>query len=140
MVAVTSIMRVHQILIGRLNELLEPFGLTFPRYEALMLLFSAARLAAAGQDRRAPPGPPDQRHQHDRRAGEDRPRAPGPARVRPPRGPRRDPPRGREVAEQATEALNERRLRHRAARRGAKLKELARCSASSESRAGDFPG
>jgi DNA-binding MarR family transcriptional regulator len=38
MVAVTSIMRVHQILMGRLNELLEPFELTFPRYEALMLL------------------------------------------------------------------------------------------------------
>jgi DNA-binding MarR family transcriptional regulator len=38
MVAVTSIMRVHQILMGRLNEVLEPFGLTFPRYEALMLL------------------------------------------------------------------------------------------------------
>lgn len=38
MVAVTSIMRVHQILMARLNELLEPFGLTFPRYEALMLL------------------------------------------------------------------------------------------------------
>jgi len=38
MVAVTSIMRVHQILMARLNELLEPFDLTFPRYEALMLL------------------------------------------------------------------------------------------------------
>jgi DNA-binding MarR family transcriptional regulator len=38
MVAVTSIMRVHQILMARLNELLEPFGLTFPRYEVLMLL------------------------------------------------------------------------------------------------------
>jgi hypothetical protein len=34
MVAVTSIMRLHQILMARLNELLEPFGLTFPRYEA----------------------------------------------------------------------------------------------------------
>src|SRR6201994_4039229 len=43
MVAVTSIMRVHQILIARLNELLEPFGLTFPRYEALMLLFLSRR-------------------------------------------------------------------------------------------------
>jgi DNA-binding MarR family transcriptional regulator len=32
-------MRVHQILIGRLNELLSRFELTFPRYEALMLLF-----------------------------------------------------------------------------------------------------
>jgi DNA-binding MarR family transcriptional regulator len=38
MVAVTSIMRVQQILMSRLNELLEPFDLTFPRYEALMLL------------------------------------------------------------------------------------------------------
>ena len=37
--AVTSIMRVHQILMARLNEQLKPYGLTFPRYEALMLLF-----------------------------------------------------------------------------------------------------
>src|SRR3978361_801755 len=43
MVAVPSIMRVHQILIARLNEVLEPFGLTFPRYEALMLLFLSRR-------------------------------------------------------------------------------------------------
>ncbi len=43
MVAVTSIMRAQQILMARLNELLEPFDLTFPRYEALMLLhFSGA--------------------------------------------------------------------------------------------------
>lgn len=39
MVAVTSIMRAQQVLIGRLNELLEPLDLTFARYEALMLLF-----------------------------------------------------------------------------------------------------
>jgi DNA-binding MarR family transcriptional regulator len=38
MAAVTSIMRAQQILMARLNGLLEPFGLTFPRYEALMLL------------------------------------------------------------------------------------------------------
>ncbi|MBS1880714.1 MAG: MarR family transcriptional regulator, partial [Actinobacteria bacterium] len=43
MVAVTSIMRVHQILIARLNELLEPYRLTFPRYEALMLLHLSSR-------------------------------------------------------------------------------------------------
>lgn len=43
MVAVTSIMRVHQILMARLNELLEPFGLTFPRYEVLMLLHFSGR-------------------------------------------------------------------------------------------------
>ena len=39
MAAVTSIMRAEQVLIARLNELLRPWDLTFPRYEALMLLF-----------------------------------------------------------------------------------------------------
>jgi DNA-binding MarR family transcriptional regulator len=39
MAAVTSIMRAEQIIMARLNELLEPLDLTFPRYEALMLLF-----------------------------------------------------------------------------------------------------
>jgi DNA-binding MarR family transcriptional regulator len=43
MVAVTSIMRVHQILLARLNELLAPWGLTFARYEALMLLYYSRR-------------------------------------------------------------------------------------------------
>jgi DNA-binding MarR family transcriptional regulator len=38
MAAVTSIMRAQQVLMARLNELLRPHGLTFPRYEALMLL------------------------------------------------------------------------------------------------------
>ena len=37
--AVTSIMRAHQILMGRLNDALAPYNLTFPRYEALMLLY-----------------------------------------------------------------------------------------------------
>ncbi|HEY2439102.1 MAG TPA: MarR family transcriptional regulator, partial [Solirubrobacteraceae bacterium] len=39
MMAVTSVMRAQQILLGRLNEALEEFGLTFARYEALMLLY-----------------------------------------------------------------------------------------------------
>lgn len=39
MSAITSVMRAEQILSARLNSLLEPFGLTFPRYEALMLLY-----------------------------------------------------------------------------------------------------
>ncbi|HWT25245.1 MAG TPA: MarR family transcriptional regulator [Solirubrobacteraceae bacterium] len=43
MSAVTSIMRAQQILMTRLNELLRPFELTFPRYEALMLLFLSRR-------------------------------------------------------------------------------------------------
>jgi hypothetical protein len=32
MAAVTSVMRAHQILLGRLSELLAPWDLTFPRY------------------------------------------------------------------------------------------------------------
>jgi DNA-binding MarR family transcriptional regulator len=39
MAAVTSIMRAHQLILARLNQALEPHGLTFSRYEALMLLF-----------------------------------------------------------------------------------------------------
>jgi len=43
MAAVTSIMRVQQILIAELDGLLKPYGLTFARYEALVLLsFSQA--------------------------------------------------------------------------------------------------
>jgi DNA-binding MarR family transcriptional regulator len=38
MAAVTSIMRAQQVLLARFNELLRPYGITFPRYEALMLL------------------------------------------------------------------------------------------------------
>jgi DNA-binding MarR family transcriptional regulator len=41
--AVTSIMRVEQIILARLNELLKPWGLTFPRYEALLLLHYSRR-------------------------------------------------------------------------------------------------
>jgi DNA-binding MarR family transcriptional regulator len=39
MAAVTSIMRVHQIVMARLDEVLKPYDLRFPRYEALMLLY-----------------------------------------------------------------------------------------------------
>jgi len=43
MAAVTSIMRVHQILLAELDGLLRPLGLTFARYETLVLLsFSKA--------------------------------------------------------------------------------------------------
>lgn len=38
MAAITSIMRSQQLLLARYDELLKPFRLTFPRYEALMLL------------------------------------------------------------------------------------------------------
>ena len=36
--AVTSLMRVHQLVLGQLDEILRPHGLTFARYEALVLL------------------------------------------------------------------------------------------------------
>jgi DNA-binding MarR family transcriptional regulator len=39
MMAVTSVMRIQQIWLARLNETLAPFELTFARYEALMLLY-----------------------------------------------------------------------------------------------------
>lgn len=38
MALVTSVMRAHQILLAMVDEALAPFGLTFARYEALMLL------------------------------------------------------------------------------------------------------
>jgi len=38
MAAVTSIMRAQQILLGELDRILRPHGLTFARYEALVLL------------------------------------------------------------------------------------------------------
>jgi DNA-binding MarR family transcriptional regulator len=43
MMAVTSVMRVQQIWLARLNDTLEPFELTFARYEALMLLHVSRR-------------------------------------------------------------------------------------------------
>src|ERR1700760_582794 len=140
MVAVTSIMRVHQILIARLNELLEPFGLTFPRYEALMLLFLSRRgslplgkigerlqvhrtsvtntvdgLEKLGRGRRAP-------HEPARRAVL--------AEIA---------PAGREVAEKATAALNEAGFATEPLS-AAQLEDLAKLLRVLRVSAGDFPG
>ena len=41
--AVTSLMRVQQLILGRLDALLKPHGLTFARYEALVLLVFSSR-------------------------------------------------------------------------------------------------
>jgi DNA-binding MarR family transcriptional regulator len=41
--AVTSLMRVQQLVIHRLDAILKPHGLTFPRYEALVLLVFSSR-------------------------------------------------------------------------------------------------
>ena len=41
--AVTSLMRAHQLVLSRLDGLLKPHGLTFARYEALVLLTFSSR-------------------------------------------------------------------------------------------------
>jgi DNA-binding MarR family transcriptional regulator len=41
--AVTSLMRVQQLVLARLDGLLKPLGLTFARYEALVLLTFSSR-------------------------------------------------------------------------------------------------
>ena len=38
MAAITSVMRVQQLLLGRVEDILKPFGVTFAAYEALRLL------------------------------------------------------------------------------------------------------
>jgi DNA-binding MarR family transcriptional regulator len=43
MAAVTSVMRAHQILLGRVNAALKPLRLTFARYEVLALLTFSRR-------------------------------------------------------------------------------------------------
>ncbi len=43
MAAVTSIMRAQQLLLARTDEVLRPLGLTFARYEVLMLLVFSQR-------------------------------------------------------------------------------------------------
>ena len=70
--AVTSLMRVQQLVLARLDAILKPHGLTFARYEALVLLiFSSRGLAAAGQDGGAAAGAPHLGHL-DHRTGSRR--------------------------------------------------------------------
>ncbi len=50
MAIVTSVMRVHQLLLGRVETVLRPMGLSFARYELLMLLlFSRAGMMPLGK-------------------------------------------------------------------------------------------
>ncbi len=107
MMAVTSVMRVQQILLARLNETLEPFGLTFARYEALMLLY----LSRAGSLPLGKMGARLQVHPTSVTNLIDRLEKAGYAqRTAHPRDRRTTlatiTPRGREVADSATEALN----------------------------------
>jgi DNA-binding MarR family transcriptional regulator len=139
MSAVTSIMRAQQILLARLNDTLKPFDLTFPRYEALMLLYYSRRgalplgkmgdrlqvhrtsvtniidgLERSGLVRR-------ERHERDRRTIL--------AAIT---------PRGREVAEEVTPLLNDMRFGTAPLERG-ELDEITRIFERMRSDADGFP-
>jgi DNA-binding MarR family transcriptional regulator len=43
MAAITSLMRAHQIVLARVEAVLKPYGVTFARYEVLMLLYFSRR-------------------------------------------------------------------------------------------------
>ena len=111
MVAVTSVMRAQQILMGRLNGLLKPWELTFPRYEALMLLY----LSRNGSLPMGKIGERLQVHRTSITNTIDGLERLGLARRRPHEHDRRTTlasitERGREVAEAATAVLNEARF------------------------------
>ncbi len=108
MAAVTSVMRVQQILLARVDAVLRPLGLSFARYEVLMLLVFSRRgelpMRVIGE--RLQVHPTSITNAVDRLEREDL------VRRRPHPGDRRavlvgitDP--GREVAAAATEQLNE---------------------------------
>ena len=107
MVAVTSVMRAQQILLSRLNEVLDPLELTFARYEALMLLYlsSAGSLPLGKLGARLQVHPASvtslvdglERAQYAQRAPHPTDRRTTLATIT---------PRGRKVAAAATEALN----------------------------------
>jgi DNA-binding MarR family transcriptional regulator len=111
MAAVTSLMRVQQLLLARLGALLKPWELTFPRYEALMLLFYSRRgalpLGKMGdrlQVHRASVTNVIDRLEAQglvRRVGHERDRRAVLAEIT---------PRGRRVAEEATRVLNAERF------------------------------
>ncbi len=117
MAAVTSIMRVQQILIGRLNAMVADLDLTFARYEALMLLlFSSRGSLPLGQDRRSPPGAPHERHEPDRRPRALRIRTPRGARVGQANDARRNHPGGPQGRPDRHRAAQRCALRHRLSR------------------------
>ena len=71
---VTSVMRVQQLLLAELDATLKPYGITFARYEVLVLHHLQPRGPAPAVSKigRAPHGAPDvgdQRHRPARRGG-----------------------------------------------------------------------
>ena len=74
MAAVTSVMRVQQLLLSRVEDILKPYGLTFAAYEALRLLAFSRRgslpMGKMGERLMVHPAVRDQRHHQ---AGTPRP-------------------------------------------------------------------
>jgi DNA-binding MarR family transcriptional regulator len=136
--AVTSIMRAQQILLARLNEELEGLDLTFPRYEALMLLHLSRRgslpLGKMGVRLQVHPASVTNLIDGLERAGFA-------TRARHPSDRRTTlatiTERGREVAEAATERLNRQRFGTAPLRQG-ELRALTETLERLRAGAGDF--
>ena len=80
MVAVTSVMRAHQILLARVENALRPYDLSFSRFELLRLLaFSRTGALPITQGVRPAAGARHQRHARDPAAGVRRPGRADPA-------------------------------------------------------------
>jgi DNA-binding MarR family transcriptional regulator len=141
MMAVTSVMRVQQILLARCNDALEPYGLSFARYEALMLLYfsRAGSLPLGKMGARLQVHPASVTNLVD---GLERldyaQRTPHPSDRRTTLATITD--HGREVAEQATRSMHEINFGTASLRRG-ELEQLTRLLHRLRVGAGDFaPG
>jgi DNA-binding MarR family transcriptional regulator len=108
MAAITSLMRAQQIVLARVEAVLKPHGVTFARYEVLMLLFFSRRASLP----MALIGERLQVHPTSITNAVDRLQAAGLVRRTPHPDDRRSTivellPAGREVAEAATADLND---------------------------------
>jgi DNA-binding MarR family transcriptional regulator len=140
MMTVTSMMRVQQIWLARCNEALEPFELTFARYEALMLLYfsRAGSLPLGKMGSRLQVHPTSVTNLVDglEKLGYAQ-RTPHPSDRRTTLANITD--RGREVADQATEAMHEIRF-GTAPLRKSELEALTAMLKEVRVAAGDFGG
>lgn len=136
--AVTAIMRTQQILLGRTQEILKPFELTFARYEVISLLrFS--------REKRMPMNKASQLlqvHPTSITNAVDRLESAGLVERQPHESDRRAillvlTPLGKQVAQQATEALNE-GLFEQTGFQEDEIRDVNRILANFRQRAGDF--
>ncbi|WP_300342903.1 MarR family transcriptional regulator [Nesterenkonia sp.] len=140
MAAVTAIMRVQQILLGRAQQALKPFELTFARYEVIALL-------SFSREKRMPMNKASkllQVHPTSITNAVDRLEAAGLVERQPHAEDRRAmllvlTRKGRRVAAEATAALNEQLFRHTGFQ-PEEVEQLNGILARFRQRAGDFQG